>query len=518
MPAKNRLSIYLIKENFTHEYEIVKYYSYKESISDIGTLYVVNSSDKTPDWVHTFFGDHINLTGVFTANARALFLVKAKIDSGQTERIFALTMGYGRNMLCDDVIEEQFGLKVVLNTIKPSSLRRIGKINIGGNQKISSEQLPLKSDINEFGFDISRDIVSSIAGESDDTQYTTGILAGSDILVLSASVNISNIREFLVKTYQKYCLTTYRQNFGWIDQIQFIKDTHLLEALNKEMLRQINEPSDNFWMAVPEIINWEEISGFQYAGGIYDDIKIEIVINKSFRNPLVSIDQLKSKRIYVIDAVSDAPRRSWSAYHCLYGELEYQGHSYCINSGKWYRVSKDFHDQIIEDYARTKISSIEFDDCPASIKYEKDYNSTFQKKHSTTFILLDSEIIVYGGGYSKVELCDLLSKDAELIHIKPYSGSSTLSHLFNQATVSAELLLSDASFRDKANKKIKTQTDDDSFIIDDPHNIKIVFGIISKHTLDLPNIPFFSKVTFRYAKNRLRAFGLDISIKTIHKS
>ena len=91
-----------------------------------------------------------------------------------------------------------------------------------------------------------------------------------------------------------------------------------------------------------------------------------------------------------------------------------------------------------------------------------------------------------------------------------------MSHLFNQAAVAAELVLSDAQFLALANDKINELSGDNDFTISDRRAIKIVFGIIHKSRTSLPPIPFFSKVSLRYTKSRLQAFGFDVSIKTIN--
>ncbi len=51
---------------------------------------------------------------------------------------------------------------------------------------------------------------------------------------------------------------------------------------------------------------------------------------------------------------------------------------------------------------------------------------------------MDKKNIPYGGGYSRIEFCDLFSKSKQMIHVKRYGGSSVLSHLFNQGLVSGE--------------------------------------------------------------------------------
>ncbi len=123
--------------------------------------------------------------------------------------------------------------------------------------------------------------------------------------------------------------------------------------------------------------------------------------------------------------------------------------------------------------------------------------------------LMDNKNIPYGGGYSKIEFCDLFSKSKEIIHVKIYGGSSVLSHLFNQGLVSGELYKSEKIFRDKVNKELE-----DDFKLSDTKNInsndyKIIYAIISHVRKEL-NIPFFSKVGLKNAKRRLETIGYNV--------
>ena len=86
-------------------------------------------------------------------------------------------------------------MKVVLNTIPPDSLRRINKINIGGNLKASNEQLPLESGIDDFGFDIDRDLIGTITGRSEDEDLATGIMTGGDLLSLTMKKTLLPLQE-----------------------------------------------------------------------------------------------------------------------------------------------------------------------------------------------------------------------------------------------------------------------------------------------------------------------------------
>lgn len=276
MPKKNKLSIYLIKDEFADDDDkILKDpKTVLGEIDNVGVAYYVPSSTCVPKWLDSFYCGKIPKEHIFTSNARVTLIVRVNVEENVI-KTFAITMGYGKYLLENDVVENDFGIKVVLNSISHDNLRKICKTNIGGNQKTSSEQLPLASVIDEFGFDIENDLISAITGLSNDTNITEGMMSGSDLLSLNVEVDITNLIPFLTKVYKKYCSKEYRDNFGWIDYIQRVKDSRLISKLECKAVELMKENSPNIWMAVPEVIEWEKIAGFRYAGGeIENDIDI----------------------------------------------------------------------------------------------------------------------------------------------------------------------------------------------------------------------------------------------------
>lgn len=109
--AKNRLSIYLIKEEIEEEkifekdsgVQLLKEYNQNKK------LYYLPSWIHSPAWLNDFFKMECN--ELSQANSRAVLINKLEVD-GKT-RIFALTFGYAKNLFTEDIIEEQFGLKIV---------------------------------------------------------------------------------------------------------------------------------------------------------------------------------------------------------------------------------------------------------------------------------------------------------------------------------------------------------------------------------------------------------------------
>jgi len=78
-------------------------------------------------YITSFFRGKLKGASIFTSNARVVLISRVQIREDLI-KTFSITMGYGKNMLEEDALEEDFGLKVVLNTITPSSLRRINKV------------------------------------------------------------------------------------------------------------------------------------------------------------------------------------------------------------------------------------------------------------------------------------------------------------------------------------------------------------------------------------------------------
>ena len=88
-------------------------------------------------------------------------------------------------------------------------------------------------------------------------------------------------------------------------------------------------------MAVPDIIDWDRIEGFQIGSQtdendepiLQDDVLLADVL-RSFKKPLTSIDQLKHKRVTAISKENGLPYQGWQAHKCLVGDLAYGGESY----------------------------------------------------------------------------------------------------------------------------------------------------------------------------------------------
>lgn len=514
---KTKITIYLIKEGIEGVDEIINPDSYdnQESIKDQFIFFSKRSNAKEPKWVRTFFKNEIDSTYLLGASSSGALLMPIEIDD--EFRFFVLSFGYGHNMISKDAIESRFGLITALNLASSASLRAIKGSTVAGTARKTREQLPLQSSIDEFALDIERDLLEGVTVRTKSNSLIDGTVTGADSLAISTAENIDSIEDFLRNIFNIYRSDDYKESFGWIDRIAEVKSPSTITALENRAVDLLNDKSSGLWLAVPEVIPWEEIEGFKIVGdsSIHDDILTEDVL-KTLPTPLDNFTSLKKRYIHMIGDDGTSVRARWRASQCLYGEFRLGNQQYCVNNGKWYVIDQDYVSQINDAYNQIDISSIQFPTCLPKQR-EADYNKLFAEQDQSSRILMDAKNISLGGGRSKIELCDILLTDGLFIHVKAYSGSSALSHLFNQGYVSSQLVRSDASFVEKAQKKIDESNPRVNYTLSRDSVKEVVFGIISNQDTQKPSLPFFSKITLEETRKRLSSMGISMSVRSIKR-
>lgn len=507
----NRYSIYLIKPDFKELDDIVES-SERIEIEGVGHFFFDRSHPHPPAWLTDFFGDTLEENRkILTSSARGVLIVPLREAKKTTH--FAVTFGFGRHLLKEGVVEERFGLKVVLNSLDPASLRSLHKTTLGTVPKHSHEQMSRNVAAADFGIDIEQDLISAVTAKSRVTHFGTTI-SGGDSLSGSTRVDVTNIKEMLSHCLERYISGDYKTDFGWIDQISEVRDKALTEQLSGMLIDKVNSADlSKVWMAVPDVIDWSDAKGFRYIrathGDLYPDLDM-VDFLKVLDKPLTG-DTFR-EHVFMISASTDDVLERWSAFRCTYAEVALSGEIYVLNNGKWYRIASSFTQQIQTDFDSVTRSAIALPDC--TVAHEADYIKAAVAALPEACVM-DRKVIPYGGGHSSIEFCDILTSQKQLIHLKRYGGSSVLSHLFAQGTVSAELFVSDPDFRQKLNAKLpSTHKLPDAATQPDAHQYEVIYGIISDSTKPL-DIPFFSKVNLRGARRRLASMGYRVAIKKI---
>jgi len=512
----NRLSIFLLKEEFTAPQDILKNHKelQKMKFGSGSTLYWRPSRIAQPKWVRNFFNTEVKKEQFLTANSQAVLIVKIRVDKNTT-RIFAIPFGSGYHLLAPGATEERFGLRTVLNSVDEKLVRSIDKKNMANIPIHAREQISINSPVASFGINIEQDLILGVTGRSKDENLGKTI-TGRDALNVAVKVNIDGIAALLLHTYLVYQKKDYVENFGWIDQIAELRDKGLIGQLDSALLDQIHTKNLNkLWMALPEVIDWEDVDGFRYSydkkSDLMDDIFLDAFLLGFPSAKDISLELLKKTSVLCYSKSGNSTIHIWKAYQCLYCEIEHQNETFLLTNGKWYRIEASFLQSVNAEYAAILSRQ------PPSMlpdyahRNEEDYNQDTAAKQPA-FALMDRKLVKFGGGYSKIEFCDLFSEKKEMIHVKYYGGSSVLSHLFNQGLVSGETTAAASDFRKNVNAKLPTSHQLPTPFT--PRGFSVVYAIISasKKNLDLP---FFSKVSLKNAKRILEAFGYSVFLTKV---
>ncbi|PJJ95680.1 sporadically distributed protein, TIGR04141 family [Lysobacteraceae bacterium NML03-0222] len=512
------LSIFLLKQHVKEKEDAIQNISSLQNtaISLDGAeifLYSKQSNKNKPSWVR-LFTPYANgsLDYLYSSNCSAVLLIN------RNDRFFALTFGYGRHLLIPDSFEENFGLRVVVNSVDPEKLRSIDVHTLESVPVHKRSQASVSTSFPDFGLDVEQDLMYAATGFAKDPSFCKA-LSGKDALKISLPFELVDINSVLDKVSAFFESDSYKKSFPWIDRLSEVRNQSSKNELDEALVQKIkSQKLSKTWLAIPDVIDWANVSGFRYQkeklGGLVDDISWDGYLScLEDRKKEISIQRLKEDCIHCISASNEHAIHTWKVYRCIYCEIEHDGEFYSLTNGKWYKIDRDFLKSLDDEIGRIPVSDL---DLPTyAVKSENEYNESVA--NSKGFVLMDRKNINYGNGSSKIEFCDLYSTDKKLIHVKRYGGSSVLSHLFSQGLVSMQLVLSDGNFRDLVNEKLpethKLPKKDEK---PNAGEFEVVYVIASNDKKTTAHdLPLFSKINLRSCYNRLQLMGVSSSLKVI---
>jgi uncharacterized protein (TIGR04141 family) len=490
-----------------------------------GTFFYPRSFSRPPAWVADVDAVLSSpLESITSSSASGVLVLEA------SERLFAVTFGYGKGLLDPARIERQFGLRVALNRIDPSQIRSMDTKTFEDLVVTRAIQSSKNSDIPTFGVDVSRDILRAVAGVPRDLEFAKR-LAGSDALAMVLDIEVADLEDKCVDLLEAFLDTSYKADFEWIDHLSIVRDGATVSELDDQLVDQLrSKNTSTTHMATPEPLSWEEIESFSIGGARgknYDDLDLDKYLDDLEAGVTkLTIDLLKGRRVSVKYARSGVSDSLWSVYLCLVSEQRLNEHLYVLIEGRWFSVSETLVGQVDQYVASIPSASMVLTDALQN-ETEPAYNMRMCAEHPEDLLLLDKKIKRPGGASSGIEFCDLLSSDGTLIHVKRKSRSATLSHLFAQGTVSATTFIGDPEFRDEVRDAIRERAiagsenmwlalvpDGSSPVETSRHRVSyVVLANAPKSGGDW--LPFFSKLNLMQHAKQLRNMHFEVSISRI---
>lgn len=500
---KNSATFYLLKDEYSSVDD-----AFIDPINTIdtglGKIYLRKKDVSKPNWA-SFIEKLANSNNIFCGSVSQGASISIKVN----DRIIVLSFDAGRFGLQLDRIEERFGLVTCLNLQDSDKFKTIDIQSLESSGKQKKEQSPAWVSLNDFNVDINSEVVKSVTSKSSSEAFGKNV-SGSDGLKVKIDLEKVDVKKLCENILETYKSDKYKSKYEWIDKIFPVKKKSIQEKLNELLVEAIKNHDEKIWMCIPKVLDWDRVEYFRYTSSQkHDDVHIEDWI-REFDDPAnITLANLKGRQISVY---SDEKKKfdGWSVFSCLTGEIVYRNRVYVLNNSQWYEIDKEYNNQLTE-IQKSIDAEVESQDDVGMLAYshknEAEYNEECCKHGA--FDLFDRKLV------NRIEVCDLLSDKRAFIHVKKYSGSSVLSHLFNQGRVSAELMLKDCKFREGAQKYFVKNTlyssPRDPF---DSNNCYVKFGIISKNGLTF-KLPRFSLISYSGVKRQIEDMGYKVNIVKI---
>ncbi len=485
-----------------------------------GRLFVQRRSSHPPAWLDFVrTGTAEELTGLVNSGTAAVLLLRA------AGRMFALTFGYGRWLLKPDSFVRDFGLKVVLNTVDPDRLRSV-ELRVIEDIVISRRtDASRASSPGSFGLDPGRDILRGVAGQPRDPALYGRQIVGSDAAVAGLKVEFGDLADVAARFFAAYNDTLYRQRFGWVDHVKLVKDGTRIDELNRTLIDALRDDGPRPYLAPPSMLAWANVEfGYTRDRDRHPDLSIEDYL-ANIDGAELDIETLRRHDVRVFAVDSNLEQDHWSVYSCLVFESKLGDTAFVLSEGQWLEVAANLAEEVRAGVGNIPKSGLVL---PAARdgEWEEDYN---QRAASGTpdRALLDQVLSRVAAERGPIEICDILTERGEFVHVKRKTQSATLSHLFSQGRISAEVFRRDPEVRDRLRALLSGMHPGIAARIPDSASrvqtdeFEVVYGVITAHPGGFPqNLPFFSRLnllrTYEYLTGTLgyRTSVLGIGIET----
>ncbi|MFG0533722.1 TIGR04141 family sporadically distributed protein [Pseudomonas sp. yb_2] len=510
---KITINVFLLKEGRTVQDALSDEVNLRPiafALGDAECLFYHQKNPSHPKWTQLFGA--IPEVATLDLTGRSL---KALLVLAINGRVFCFTFGHARHLIDPLAIERYFGLRTALSLTDPLLIKSVEKSNIDRTPLRSKAQSSRLLSISEFDFKFDSEILKSLTGIVENDQDEGEYVSGSDSLALHSDVKLEQFPEIALRLLTAYEDEHCKEKYPWMDFIVPVRDAALKGQLDRVLVEAMNaERFDCVRAAAPELLG-NDVSGFGYVKhsarahngpAISFDLDLRQALLAKHLLGGITRPLLDSERIYLYGA-DEQRLATWPLYMCLEAEIEHEGKIFLLSEGDWYQIDRDYTEQVNHFFEAATPCNLVFP------PYRTDHEGAYLRRiaDNVNFYLLDQKLVRLTGAGGPFEFCDLLTPDNHIIHVKKYSSSSVLSHLFSQAYVSAEALINAPDVITQVNAHL-AELGGFQFTFNpatQPRN-KIVFAIMQPNA-EL-HMPFFSKVNFRQFAQRLTAMGYQVEV------
>ena len=524
-------------EEFIKDISGLDIYSIGQTIGFDAKLFVKQGEESPPSWEAFLKPGFPGLSLPMSRTLSAVLILS--LMRSETRHWFACTFGAGRFLLNPDRIQPNFGLKATLNAIyadgvsddERNRIRSVTSKTVSQNTLHTKRQTDANALFEFFGVDANADFLKNVSGKPFDESLGS-MMTGADSVTVRIDSSIDGLDEICLSLHDLSAKNTYKDRFEWIDKIQIIRENQLKEELLDLVASKIRDNDlEGLTLTIPQILDWEDVHHLEASwlpGRELQEVKLDQLV--SFLEEEGTLQDFEGEHLrkkYELLAKDEMKGQlgGGSLLKCIAGEIKHNGTIYILSEGDFFEIKRDFLEALDQEIKDISVSSADLPPSPGD-KPEGEYNED-AANHSTKHLLLDKKTVRINTRTSPIEICDVLTADKQMIHVKRKLSSSSLSHLFSQGFVSGDLLVTSADYRRVCVEKIDEAAEEHkpgdssyrgqfNFIQTnsvDPSKIEVVYAIAAKwngRSLE-EALPFFSKVNLRRFNQDLRRMGYRVT-------
>lgn len=470
--------------------------------------YIQVNKGRRPKW-ESFLRTAFQTSKLRMLNQSSSFVLLIKAH----KRFFAVTLGFGFSAINPAVIEPRFGLMVAANW-----LTRLHGIEATAIDRASSNKKLYAASarpIRELDLNPNVDFIRRMEGNLP-TNPTARRITGCDSCCITTNCDIESLGSVCKELFDRFASTDYKSSYAFLDNLVPLgrHDARIPEMEHELIERLKRKSKDRLSIACPEMPDEERLQHYRISCGAsaqLDELTLEGIYEFIDDNQI----EVNPNKIHVVGIGNDdspvTRKRSLRDY--LAAEIQINKDTFIFCNGEWFLAEADYVQKV-----RDEVASLP--DLTATLRLAPIRNgeseSQFNERIASVndLLLMDKANFRIGGSFDKVEVCDLLSENRQLIFVKKMESSSTMSHLFAQGSVSAQLLRTDESYRINFNQCATSEWPLFSAIDDsDFSNLTVVYAIATRKTEPLAEgMFFFSLVNLLNHVRTIRGTGCKVGL------
>ena len=482
-------------------------------------VFHLRNKESSPGWLD-FFRGHCEFEDPETIRNRSNSLV---LVLKTADRVFAMTHGQGYLALERGLQTPGFGLRVAINAVDPKRIRSTESRSLLESSALKQLVLGSPDTLDRFEVNFNRELLHRLEGALGNAQLGSRI-RGASSCAISSGIEFAELEGWCQTLLEVFHWKTPQEmeKTSWLSPV-------LLPSLITMLERKLDEAlaggeTEALHLSPANVREYNLVESYELR--IADRAPVGLPeLDFDLLRPLLaglSADEVASLDIRLVglnvddETITDRPLRDTVVFETVHEENRYI-HTpdgwVCIGSGlvEWVNRRMD---------VLGPPAGFQLPDWTKAYATEGDYNLGVATANSNTYYCLDKKLVTVETR-GRIEVCDLLADNGDLIHVKEYKGSSqAISHLVAQAQGSSELMLDDQlyrkSVRDQLPKKWKKRVSLTPFT---PSAHRVVLAIGAPPGRDLPgSLPFLSKQSILRAAESLTLMGFRAFVSPIAKS